>query len=258
MKSRFLLLIILLVFGMLSNVYAASYWIMQSEMQRLLHLEIGADGVRIVQSYPVFEPDANYVVNPNDNTCWVTSAFQGQVTRYGKGEPLAISNFGAPMSLELDVERQVLWVADGALNQIVKMSLDGAFEKRIQLRASSRSIAARADGGLWIATNRGLIVLDSNGDVIKELKHKAKYLSVVPGKNEVWLADTVNNHVMRLDGAGNTLAEGRLKSLSGLIAVKDGGCLLLGRNTAFRLDADGSLIGTLRGLDYSSRIVYQQ
>ncbi|MFQ6043076.1 MAG: hypothetical protein ACE5PV_19655, partial [Candidatus Poribacteria bacterium] len=257
MKSKLLLLITLLVFGILSNVYAASYWIMQSEMQRLLHLKMDADDVKIVQFYPVFEPDADYVVNPDDNTCWVTSAFQGQVMRYGKGEPLVISNFGAPMALALDVKRKVLWVADGALDGIVKMRLDGAFEKRIQLRASSRSIAARADGGLWIATNRGLIVLDSNGDVINELKHKAKYLSGIPGKNEVWLADTVNNHVMRLDGDGNILAEGRLKSLSGLIAVKDGGCFLLGRNTAFRLDADGTLIGTLQGLDYSSRIVYQ-
>jgi len=279
MKSRFLLLITLFVLGIFSfvcvvyinalfankfneykandNVYAASYWIMQSEMQRLLHLEISADDVRIVQSYPVFEPDADYVVNLNDNTCWVTSAFQGQVTRYGKGEPLAINNFGAPMALALDAERKVLWVADGALNQIVKMRLDGTFEKRIQISASPRSIASRADGGLWIATNRGLIVLDPKGNLIKELKHKAKYLSGVPGTNEVWLADTVNNHVMRLDGDGNILAEGRLKSLSGLIAVKDGGCFLLGRNTAFRLDADGALIGTLQGLDYSSRIVYQ-
>ena len=119
MKSR-LLLINLLVFGILPfvsvakvdlrrkhrNVYAASYWIMQSEMQRLLHVQIDADDVRIVQSYPVLEPNAHYVVNPNDNTCWVTSAFQGQITRYGKGEPLAISNFGAPMSLALEAKRK--------------------------------------------------------------------------------------------------------------------------------------------------------
>ena len=257
MRSKLLLLIGLLVLGILSNVYAASYWIMQPEMQLIMHLEVDADDVKIVQSYPVFEPDADYVVNPNDNACWVTSAFQGLVTRYGRGEPLAISNFGAPMALALDVERQVLWVADGALNQIVKMRLDGALDKRIQISASPRSIASRADGGLWIVTSKGLTVLDSNGDVIKEFKNKAKYLSGVPGKNEVWVVDSVNNHVMHLDGDGNTLAEGRLKSISGLIAVKDGGCVLLGRNTAFRLDADGTLIGTLQGLDYSSRIVYQ-
>ena len=260
MKSKFFLLINLLIFcffGILSNVYATSYWVIQKDTQRLLRIQKDTDDVRIVEAYPVIDVQADYVINPNDNTCWVTSAFQGQVTRYGKGKSLVISNFGAPMSLALDVEREVLWVADGALNQIVKMRLDGAFEKRIQLRASSRSIASRADGGLWIATNRGLIVLDSNGDVINELERKAKYLSRVPGKNEVWLANPVNNHVMHLDGDGNVLAEGRLKSLSGLIAAKDGGCILLGRETAFRLDADGTRVGTLRELDRPSHIVYQ-
>jgi len=137
------------------------------------------------------------------------------------------------------------------------MRLDGKIEKRTQLNRSARSIASRDDGGLWIAMINGLIVLDSDGEIIKKFDRKAKYLSTVPGKNEVWLVDPVNNHVMHLDGDGNTLAEGRLKSLSGLVATRDGGCLLLGRKTAFRLDADGGLVGTLRGLDYSSRVVYQ-
>ncbi len=257
MKSKFLLLISLLVFGTLSNAYAVSYWVIQKDTQRLLRIQKDADNVTIVETYPVIDYQADYVVNPKDNTCWVTSAFQGQVMRYGKANPFVVSSFGAPMSLALDTKRQILWVADGALNQIVKMRLDGTIEKCVQLSTSSRSIASRADGGLWIATSYGLIVLDSDGEVIKEFERKAKYLSGVPGKNSVWLANPVDNYVAHLDGDGKMLAEGRLKNLSGLIATKDGSCILLGREVVFQLDADGELIGTLSGLDHPSRIVYQ-
>ena len=257
MKSKLLLLISLLIFGISSNVYAVSYWVIQKGTQRLLRIQKDADNVTIVESYPVIDHQADYVVNPKNNTCWVTSAFQGQVMRYGKAKPIVVSSFGAPMSLALDNERQILWVADGALNKIVKMRLDGTLEKHVQLSTPSRSIASRADGGLWIATKYGLIVLDSDGEVIKEFERKAKYLSSVPGKNSVWLANPVNNYIMHLDGDGNILAEGKLKTLSGLIATKDGGCVLLGREAVFQLDADGDLIGTMQGLDHPSRIVYQ-
>ncbi len=257
MKSKFLLLISLLIFGISSNVYAVSYWVIQKDTQRLLRIQKDDDNVTIVEAYPVIDPQADYVVNPKNNTCWVTSAFQGQVMCYGEAKPIVVSSFGAPMSLALDNERQILWVADGALNKIVKMRLDGTIEKRVQLSTSSRSIASRTDGGLWIATSYGLIVLDSDGEVIKEFERKAKYLSGVPGKNSVWLANPVNNYIMHLDGDGNILAEGKLKTLSGLIATKDGGCVLLGREAVFQLDADGDLIGTMQGLDHPSRIVYQ-
>ncbi len=258
MKPKYLLLIILLVFGISSNVYAVSYWVIQKNTQRLLHIQKDADKVTIVESYPVIDFQADYAVNPKDNTCWVTSAFQGHVTRYGKAEPIVVSSFGAPMSLALDAERQIMWVADGALNKIVKMRLDdGTLEKHVQLSTPSRSIASRADGGLWIATKYGLIVLDSDGEVIKEFERKAKYLSSGPGKNSVWLVNPVDNNIMHLDGDGNILAEGKLKTLSGLIATKDGGCVLLGREVVFQLDADGDLIGTMQGLDHPSRIVYQ-
>ena len=257
MKPKYLLLISLLIFGISSNVYAVSYWVIQKNTQRLLHIQKDADNVTIVESYTVIDSQADYAVNPKDNTCWVTSAFQGQVTRYGKAEPIVVSSFGAPMSLALDVERQIMWVADGALNKIVKMRLDGTLEKHVQLGTPSRSIASRADGGLWIATKYGLIVLDSDGEVIKEFERKAKYLSSGPGKNSVWLVNPVTNNIMHLDGDGNILAEGKLKTLSGLIATKDGGCVLLGREVVFQLDADGDLIGTMQGLDHPSRIVYQ-
>jgi len=257
MKSKFLLLISLLVFGILSNVYAVSYWVIRKDTQRLLHIQKDADNVAIVEAYPVIDPQADYVVNPKDNTCWVTSAFQGQVMRYGKAKPVVVSSFGAPMSLALDIERQILWVADGALNQIVKMQVDGTVEKRIQFSKPSRSIASRADGGLWIATNQGLIVLSSDGEIIKEFDRKAKYLSGVPGKNSVWLANPVDNYIMHLDDDGNMLAEGRLKTIYGLIATSDGSCVILGRETAFRLDAEGELIGTLSGLDSPSNVIYQ-
>jgi hypothetical protein len=257
MKSKFLLIISLLVFGMLSNVYAVSYWVIQKDTQRLLRIQKDADNVTIVEAYPVIDPQADYVVDPKNNTCWVTSAFQGQVMCYGKANPIVVSSFGAPMSLALDSERQILWVADGALNQIVKMRLDGTFEKKTQLSAPLRSMASRADGGLWIATSYGLIVLDSEGEVTEEFEQKAKYLSGVPGKNSVWLANPFDNTIMHLDGDGKILAEGRLKTLSGLVATKDGGCVLLGRENVFQLDADGELTGTLEGLDHPSRIVYQ-
>ncbi len=257
MKSKFLLLISLLAFGIVANVYAASYWVIQKDTQRLLHIKKDAGNVTIIEAYPVIDPQADYVVNPKNNTCWVTSAFQGRVMCYGQANPIVVSSFGAPMSLALDNKRQILWVADGALNNIVKMRLDGTIEKRVQLSTSSRSIASRADGGLWIATSYGLIVLDSDGEVIKEFERKAKYLSGVPGKNSVWLANPVDNYIVHLDGNGNMLTEGRLKTLSGLIATKDGGCILLGREAVFQLDADGELIGTLSGLDRPSSIVYQ-
>jgi len=257
MKSKFLLFISLLVFGMLSNVYAVSYWVIQTRTQRLLHIQKDADNVTIVESYPIIDPKTDYVVNPKNNTCWVTSAFQGQVICYGKASPFVVSSFGAPMSLALDVKRQILWVADGALNQIVKMRLDGTIEKRVQINTSSRSIASRADGGLWIATSYGLILLNSDGEVVKEFEQTTKYLSGVPGENSVWLANPIDNHIMHLDGDGNILTEGRLKTLSGLIAVKDGDCVLLGRDSVFQLDADGELVGTLSGLDRPSHIVYQ-
>lgn len=257
MKSKLLLLISLLIFGISSNVYAVSYWVIQKGTQRLLRIQKDDGNVTIVEAYPVIDSQADYVVNPKNNTCWVTSAFQGQVMRYGKAEPIVVSSFGAPMSLALDAERQILWVADGALNKIVKMKLDGTLEKHVQLSTPSRSIASRADGGLWIATKYGLIVLDSDGEVIKEFERKAKYLSSGPGKNSVWLVNPVDNNIMHLDGDGNILAEGKLKTLSGLIATKDGGCVLLGRQVVFQLDADGDLIGTMQGLDHPSRIVYQ-
>ena len=257
MKPKYLLLISLLIFGISSNVYAVSYWVIQKDTQRLLHIKKDADNVTIIESYPVIDSQADYAVNPKDNTCWITSAFGGHVMRYGKTEPIVVSSFGAPMSLALDVERQIMWVADGALNKIVKMRLDGTLEKHVQLGTPSRSIASRADGGLWIATKYGLIVLDSDGEVIKEFERKAKYLSSGPGKNSVWLVNPVDNNIMHLDGDGNILAEGKLKTLSGLIATKDGGCVLLGREVVFQLDADGDLIGTMQGLDHPSRIVYQ-
>ena len=257
MKSKFFLLISLLFFGIISNVYGVTYWVIQKDTQRLLHIQKDADGIKIVEAYPVIDPQADYVVNPKNNTCWVTSAFQGQVMCYGKDKPVVVSSFGAPMSLALDTERQILWVADGALNKIFKMRLDGTLEKHIQIKTPSRSIASRADGGLWVATKYGLIVFDSDGEVIEEFEQKAKYLSSVPGKNSVWLADPVNNYIMHLDGDGNMLAEGKLKTLSGLIATKDGGCVLLGRETVFQLDAAGDLVGTMQGLDHPSRIVYQ-
>ena len=257
MKSKLLLLISLFIFGISSNVYAVSYWVIQKGTQRLLRIQKDDGNVTIVEAYPVIDFQADYVVNPKNNTCWVTSAFQGHVMCYGKDEPLVVSSFGAPMSLALDAERQILWVADGALNKIVKMRLDGTLEKHIQLRTPPRSIASRADGGLWIATKYGLIVLDSDGEVIKEFERKAKYLSSGPGKNSVWLVNPVDNNIMHLDGDGNILAEGKLKTLSGLIATKDGGCVLLGRQVVFQLDADGDLIGTMQGLDHPSRIVYQ-
>ena len=257
MKSKLLLLISLLIFGISSNVYAVSYWVIQKGTQRLLRIQKDDGNVTIVEAYPVIDSQADYVVNPKNNTCWVTSAFQGHVMCYGKDEPLVVSSFGAPMSLALDAERQILWVADGALNKIVKMRLDGTLEKHVQLSTPSRSIASRADGGLWIATKYGLIVLDSDGEIIKEFERKAKYLSSVPGKNSVWLVNPVDNYIMHLDGDGNILAEGKLKTLSGLIATKDGGCVLLGREAVFQLDADGDLIGTMQGLDHPSRIVYQ-
>ena len=257
MKSKILLLISLLVLGILSNVYAASYWVIQKDTQRILYIQKDADNVAIVEAYPVIDPQADYVVNPKDNTCWITSAFQGQVMRYGKAKPVVVSSFGAPMSLALDIERQILWVADGALNQIVKMQVDGTVDKRIQFSKPSRNIASRADGSLWIATTQGLIVLSADGEVIKEFDRKAKYLSSVPGKNSVWLANPVDNSIMHLDGDGNILAEGRLKTIYGLLATQDGGCVILGRENAFRLDAEGELIGTLNGLDHPSNIIYQ-
>lgn len=257
MKSKILLLISLLVFGIVSNVYAVSYWVIQKDTQRLLHIQKVGDNVTIIEAYPVIDSQADYAVNPKNNTCWVTSAFQGQVMCYGKDKPVVVSSFGAPMSLALDKERQILWVADGALNKIVKMRLDGTLEKHIQLKTPSRSIASRADGGLWIATKYGLIVLDLDGEAVEEFERKAKYLSSVPGKNSVWLANPVNNYIMHLDGDGNILAEGKLKTISGLIATRDGGCVLLGRETVFQLDAAGDLIGTMQGLDHPSRIVYQ-
>ena len=257
MKKKILPLICFFVFGILSNVYAASYWVVQTRTQRLLHIQKDANNVTIVESYPIIDPKADYVVNPKNNTCWITSAFQGQVICYGKATPFVVSSFGAPMSLALDVKRQILWVADGALNQIVKMRLDGTIEKRVQINTSSRSIASRADGGLWIATSYGLILLNSDGEVVKEFEQTTKHLSGVPGENSVWLANPVDNHIMHLDGDGNILTEGRLKTLSGLIAVKDGDCVLLGRDSVFQLDADGELVGTLSGLDSPSHIVYQ-
>jgi len=257
MKKKILFFICLFVFGILSNVYAASYWIVQTRTQRLLHIQKDAGNVTIVESYPILDPKTDYVVNPKNNTCWITSAFQGQVICYGKDTPFVVSSFGAPMSLALDVKRQILWVADGALNQIVKMRLDGTIEKRVQINTSSRSIASRADGGLWIATSYGLILLNSDGEVVKEFEQTTKYLSGVPGENSVWLANPIDNHIMHLDGDGNILTEGRLKTLSGLIAVKDGDCVLLGRDSVFQLDADGELVGTLSGLDSPSHIIYQ-
>ena len=257
MKSKFFLLISLLFFGIISNVYGVTYWVIQKDTQRLLHIQKDADDIKIVEAYPVIDSQADYVVNQKNNTCWVTSAFQGQVMCYGKDKPVVVSSFGAPMSLALDTERQILWIADGALNKIFKMRLDGTLEKHIQIKTPSRSIASRADGGLWVATKYGLIVFDSDGEVIEEFEQKAKYLSSVPGKNSVWLADPVNNYIMHLDGDGNMLAEGKLKTLSGLIATKDGGCVLLGRETVFQLDAAGDLVGTMQGLDHPSRIVYQ-
>ena len=257
MKLKFLLPLSLLFFGMLSNVYAVSYWVIQKDTQRLLRIQKDADNITIVEAYPVIDPQADYVVNPKNNTCWVTSAFHGQVICYGKANPIIVSSFGAPMLLALDKERQILWIADGALNRIFKMRMDGTFEKSIQLSTPLRSMASRADGGLWIATSYGLIVFDSDGEVIREFEQKAKYLSSVPGKNSVWLANPFDNTIMHLDGDGEILAEGRLKTLSGIIATKDGGCILLGRENVFQLDADGELIGTLQGLDRPSRMVYQ-
>jgi hypothetical protein len=257
MKSKFLLLISLLFFGILSNVYAASYWVIQKDTQRILHIQRDADNIAIVDAYTVIDPQADYIVNPKDNTCWVTSAFQGQVMRYGKAKPVVVSSFGAPVSLALDIKRQILWIADGALNQIVKMKVDGTVEKRVQFSKPSRSIASRADGGLWIATNQELIVLSSDGEIIKKFDRKAKYLSSVPGKNSVWLANPVDNYIMHLDDDGNILAEGRLKTIYGLMAIQDGGCVILGRENAFRLDAEGELIGTMSGLDHPSNIIYQ-
>ena len=257
MKPKFLFLISFLVFGIISNVYAVSYWVIQKDTQRLLHIKKDADSVAIIEAYPVIDPQADYAINPKNSTCWVTSPFQGQVICYGKDEPIEVSSFGAPMSLALDEERQILWVADGALNKIFKMKLDGTLEKDIPLKTPSRSIASRADGGLWIATKYGLIVLDSDGEVKEKFEQKARYLSPVPGKNSVWLADPVNDHIMHLDGDGSVLAEGKLKTLSGIMATKDGGCVLLGRETVFQLDAAGDLIGTMQGLDHPSRFIYQ-
>ncbi|HIE28191.1 TPA: VWA domain-containing protein, partial [Candidatus Poribacteria bacterium] len=235
----------------------ADYWFLNGETQRLMRLSVKDDAVRVVESIKGVDPNGIYVIDRSDGTCWFASPYLGKVNRYGEESPFIFSELEAPMALAVDETQRALWVADGALNQVVKSDLDGNIQEKVQLSSPPKAIAARADGGLWVATRRGLQIITADGKLTEPIKQKVKYLQSVPQTDEIWAGDSITGHVFHISGDGTIIAEGGIKKLSGIVATKDGGCWLLGRKTAFALNPDGSLRGTVSGLSHPRTILFQ-
>lgn len=231
-----------------------------------MRLSIKDDAVRVVESIKGVDPNGIYVIDRRDGTCWFASPYFGKVNRYGGELPFIFSELEAPMALAIDEANSALWVADGALNQVVKSDLDGNIQemslrakrsKQVQLSSPPKAIVACADGGLWVATRQGLQIITADGKLSEPIKQKVKYLQAVPQTDEIWSGDSITGHVFHISGDGTVIAEGGIKKLSGLIATKDGGCWLLGRKAAFALNPDGSLRGTVSGLSHPRAILFQ-
>jgi len=233
------------------------YWFLNGETQCLMRLSVKDDTVRIVESIKGVDPNGIYVINRRDGMCFFASPFLGKVIRYGGKSVLTISKFGVPMALALDEANRALWVADGGFNQVVKLDLDGNIQERVQLASPPQAIAARADGGLWVATRQELQIVTADGNLTEPIKQEVRYLQAVPRTNEVWAGDAITGHVFHIGGDGSIIAEGGVKRLSGIVAINDGGCWLLGRKTVFALNPDGSLLGTVQGLSHPKTILFQ-
>jgi len=235
----------------------ADYWFLHGETQRLMRLSVKDDEVRVVKSIKGVDPQGVYVIDRRDGTCWFASPHLGKVNCYGGASIFSFGELGAPMVLAIDDANRTLWVADGGLNQVVKCDLAGNIQEHIQLASPPRAIAARADGGLWVATSRRLHIITANGKLTEAVKQKVKYLQAVPKTDEIWTGDSITGHVFHISGDGSIIAEGGVKKLSGIAATNDGGCWLEGRKTAFALNPDGSLRGTVQGLSNPRTVIFQ-
>jgi hypothetical protein len=156
---------------------------------------------------------------------------------------------GAPAasgSVVIDEARGVAWLAQADVGTVAKLGLDGALRAELPVGEEPFALAARADGGVWVADRAGDRLLLVSGDAVSQqidLRYGAAPAAIVlsPDEQTAWVALEEAGAVAVVDlGAGRVTDEiplgpdalGLTPPVRALALTPDGALLLAARRTS--------------------------
>ena len=253
-RFSYCLLLILCCLGgsVFSPVMAVNYWWHQPP-GLLVQLQLEQETVVVSQPVQQIERRAEIAVRNRDQSCWLTDSFQGQLLKHTTGQQsTAVSGLAAPVSVVYDEQTDTFWVADAALNLVTQISTDGRMLQQITVQSPKELIMA-PDSNCWVLTWRGLHPI-AEGQPQPLVAAKPKLFS--GSRKAVWWTDQLGRIFAYNQGETHRLPFA-LPDCRSILVTPDGGCWLLRREMAIRLDGRRRLLGEVLGLDKARQLVYQ-
>lgn len=183
--------------------------------------------------------------------CWVADADGGRIFRLTPRGVLekTLYGFGEPVALALSPKENAVWVADRAQGKIYKLTERGTLRAELGGLAAPAAVAVDATtGDVYVACARSVVRCDRWAEPIETFHGYSNpgALAFDNGLGYLWVADTGNGRVVKVNRYGVIEAESRALKVPAAIAVnpRTGFC--------FAADTENGKIVSLKG-DGSTR-----
>ena len=215
------------------------------------------DGKKLNIKQPLIpaERRSMIAVDPSDNSCWVTNTLNGEIYNHStSGQKITVKGFAAPVALVVDAKKESVWVADAAINLLLRVNSNGQIDQKIPAR-SIKSLVLGTDGNCWMINWRGIQpVIDQEimPPIVKSVVHASHSIAA----QTVWCIDKKGT-VYRI--GDNTIRHTPfvLPDSKGISATSDGGAWILRSTMAIHLSAEIKPIGEVTGFKNAKNIVSQ-
>lgn len=190
--------------------------------------------------------------DPGSRAVWVAESI-GQITkfdRYGNVEltlgklPTSMKKvrLSKPRSLSVQTDGSV-WVADEALNELIKFSENGKELQRIlYIRYPQVILTDPADNALWVGTRESVLKLDENGTILFEISgfNTVADFALNPDRS-VWVADKDNQEVVKIKADGTVLfrIENKFRRVPSLESDNQGNVWVVDKDNRKLIKLDG-------------------
>lgn len=194
-------------------------WLAEADSGRII--EISNDGSRILRQCRGFVHPAALAVDQKTGDVWVADGgnhlvvhlsrdFPNQYDiRTGQNFHESLPGFISPADLEIDFQRQVVWIVDNFDGQIYRIEKNQLSRVSISGLKFPESLSADVKNAVaWIADtgNGRALKLDSDRIVAEVNGLLLPYaLAIDPNNGHVWVADTENDRVVKISPEGTKL-----------------------------------------------------
>ena len=213
--------------------------------------KIGEACAAVKSSSPDLGRPSAVVFDPYRGYCWVADADGGRVFRLTPRGVLekTLYGFGEPVAMALCPKENAVWVADREQGKIYKLTERGTVRAELGGLASPAAVAVDATTGeVYVACARSIVRCDRWAEPVETFYGFSgpRALAFDNGLGYLWVADTGNGRVVKVNRYGVVEAESRALSVPAALAVnpRTGFC--------FAADTEHGKIVSLKG-DGSAR-----